>query len=188
MSLSQYFKKYQEKNNYLDGTDKDTIHSYMDLYDKLLNSKKDIYHTIVEIGVASGGSCAGFADFFSNATIYGIDINFCHLKYGKEHKNIKYIKMNATNPEILDKLEKPFDLVLDDGSHQPYEQIDTARLFVPHISKVGMYICEDIHEMNQDRVRNEFQSIAEENKMVLDWYDLRHVKKRFDDIVAVIHY
>jgi hypothetical protein len=55
MFLSEYFKKYQEINNYLDGTDKNTVHSYMDLYDKLLNSKKDIYHTIVEIGVASGG-------------------------------------------------------------------------------------------------------------------------------------
>jgi predicted O-methyltransferase YrrM len=188
MSLSDCFKKYQEKINIFDGTDKNTVHSYSDLYDLLLNPKKDIYRNIIEIGVASGGSCAAFADFFSNATIYGIDINFFFLKHGNQHPNIKYIQMNAANPEILDKLVKPFDLVLDDGSHQPYEQIDAARLFVPFLSKDGMYICEDINQSHQDMIRTEFQIIANKNKMNLDWYDLRHIKNRFDDIVAVFHY
>jgi hypothetical protein len=87
-----------------------------------------------------------------------LDINFYHLKHGKENKNIKYILTNAVIPTSLHMIDKkPFDLVLDDGSHHPNEQIDVARLFVPWGSKDGMFICEDINEMNQDMVRKEFR-------------------------------
>jgi predicted O-methyltransferase YrrM len=188
MSLHECFIKYQGKNYDIDGTDKNTTHSYVDLYDKLLSPYKYIYKNIVEIGVFSGGSCAAFAEFFVNGIIYGLDINFDNLKYGKNNDRIKYINADATISNCLNQIPTQFDLVLDDGSHEPYDQIKTARLFVPYISKNGLFICEDINQNYQKIVKDEFQKIANGNNMILEWYDLRNVKNRFDDIVAVIRY
>jgi cephalosporin hydroxylase len=189
MSFLNSLAKFVENGSNLNGTDKTTSHSYGELYDKLLSPYKDLYRNIVEIGVLSGGSCAAFSDFFHNAKVYGIDISFDHLKHGKENEKIKYILTDGTSPECLHKLNlNEIDLVLDDGSHDPYHQVHTARLFVPLISKNGLFICEDINSKNIDFIRKEFQNIANENNMKLDWYDLRNIKNRFDDIVAVIHH
>jgi cephalosporin hydroxylase len=190
MTLRQYFDKYKEvDSDNLNGTDKDTKHSYIDLYDSLLKKHKNQYRTILEIGVLSGGSCAGFADYFDNATVYAVDIDFKHLKHGIDHPKIKFIQADGTSEDCLTKLNlSEIDFVLDDGSHRPDDQIKTAKLFVPLISKNGLFICEDIDQTHQEYVRKSFENISNQNNMKLDWYDLRYIKNRFDDIVAVIHH
>ena len=54
-------------------TDKDSTHSYLDLYDKLLLKRKETSFNILEIRVYIGGSIRLWADYFTNATIYGLD-------------------------------------------------------------------------------------------------------------------
>ena len=62
-------------------TDKNTTHSYLDLYQELLFSKKESAKHVLEIGIGSwgcrksGGSITLWRDFFTNATVYGLDIN-----------------------------------------------------------------------------------------------------------------
>ena len=58
-------------NNYT--TDKNTTHSYLELYNKLLFSKKETAKNVLEIGVFFGGSIKLWHDFFPNADIYGLD-------------------------------------------------------------------------------------------------------------------
>ena len=60
-------------------TDKNTTHSYLPLYNQLLLKKKDIAKNILEIGIGdfgekNGGSIKLWKDYFTNATIYGLDI------------------------------------------------------------------------------------------------------------------
>jgi hypothetical protein len=57
-----------------DRTDKNTAHSYLDLYQTLFNNKKNTAKNILEIGIYRGGSIKLWSEFFINATIYGIDI------------------------------------------------------------------------------------------------------------------
>jgi hypothetical protein len=57
-----------------DRTDKNTTHSYLDLYQTLFNNKKNTAKNILEIGIYRGGSIKLWSEFFINATIYGIDI------------------------------------------------------------------------------------------------------------------
>jgi hypothetical protein len=40
---------------------------------------------------------------------------------------------------------EPFDIVIDDGSHDPFHQIVTLEETLPHIKPGGAYLCEDIH-------------------------------------------
>jgi hypothetical protein len=60
-------------------TDKNTLHSYLELYEKLLSPKKDTAKNVLEIGIGpvklqNGGSIKLWKDYFTNATVYGLDI------------------------------------------------------------------------------------------------------------------
>ena len=55
-------------------TDKNTTHSYIPLYEKLLSNKRLTAKNVLEIGVNEGGSIKLWHDYFTNATIYGLDI------------------------------------------------------------------------------------------------------------------
>ena len=45
-------------------TDKNTVHSYLDLYQELLCVKKETAKNILEIGIHGGGSIKLWHDFF----------------------------------------------------------------------------------------------------------------------------
>ena len=53
-------------------TDKNTVHSYLETYEKLFNSYKDEDIVFLEVGVREGGSIRLWGDYFTKATIYGI--------------------------------------------------------------------------------------------------------------------
>lgn len=55
-------------------TDKNTVHSYLSLYQKLLISKKETAKNVLEVGIYNGGSIKLWSDFFTNANVYGLDI------------------------------------------------------------------------------------------------------------------
>jgi Methyltransferase domain len=37
------------------------------------------------------------------------------------------------------------DIVVDDGGHQPEQQIPTLEEMLPHLRPGGVYLCEDVH-------------------------------------------
>ena len=47
-------------------TDKNTIHSYLPLYQNLLISKKETAKNVLEVGIFLGGSIKLWSDFFIN--------------------------------------------------------------------------------------------------------------------------
>ena len=50
-------------------TDKNTIHSYLPLYQHLLEHKQFTAQHVLEVGIHAGGSHKLWYDFFTNATI-----------------------------------------------------------------------------------------------------------------------
>ena len=54
-------------------TDKNTAHSYLPLYQQLLVGKKETAKNVLEVGISAGGSIKLWSDFFTNATVYGLD-------------------------------------------------------------------------------------------------------------------
>ena len=57
-------------NNYY--TDKNTVHSYLPVYQKLFGHKN--VKNILEIGIQRGGSIKLWSDYFQNANVFGIDL------------------------------------------------------------------------------------------------------------------
>jgi hypothetical protein len=172
-------------------TDKNTTHSYLSLYPKLLEKKKDTAKNILEIGIQDGGSIKLWHDYFVNATIYGLDImneNKLWDKIKNKDRIILHCSYNAYDTEkfkttFLDKDIK-FDLILDDGPHT----LDSMKTFIKLYSQImtddGILIIEDVQKWDWiDKLK---EVVPEELKKYVKEYDLRKNKNRYDDIVFTI--
>lgn len=173
-------------------TDKNTIHSYLGLYEELLQSKKYTAKNVLEIGICYGGSIKLWSDYFVNATIYGCDIMHINNVWDviKNNDKIKlYTSTDAYNHTfILNELFlKPvrFDMILDDGPHT----LESMKTYVKYYSQLltddGILILEDIQSWDWiDIIKAE---IPQELQKFVSTFDLRPNKNRYDDIVLVIN-
>jgi hypothetical protein len=178
-------------------TDKNTVHSYLDLYEKLLCNKKYSAKNILEVGIGdfcekNGGSLKLWKDYFINATIYGLDI-LNDSRVIDELKNnprvILYTSSNAYddiffNNKILSKNIK-FDFMLDDGPHTLESMIKFIKLYSQVIADDGILIIEDVQSW--DWIEILINEVPEYLKKFVKVYDLRPNKNRYDDIVFTIN-
>jgi hypothetical protein len=177
-------------------TDKNTTHSYLPLYQKLLISKKETAKNVLEIGIGdfglkNGGSIKLWSDFFTNATIYGLDIlpisNVMDEILNNE-KIILYTSQDAYNEDffIANFLNKDIkcDFMLDDGPHSLESMKQFIKLYSQIMTDDGILIIEDVQSWGWiDILKNE---VPENLKQFIKIYDLRQNKNRYDDIVFTI--
>jgi hypothetical protein len=172
-------------------TDKNTLHSYLPLYQKLLISKKETAKNVLEVGILGGGSIKLWSDFFTNANVYGLDIiNADYIWEGIKNNDriILYTSTNAYNNDFfvthfLDKNIK-CDFMLDDGPHSLESMIQFIKLYSQIMTDDGILIIEDVQSWDWiDILINE---VPENLKQFIKIYDLRKNKNRCDDIVFTI--
>jgi hypothetical protein len=124
-------------------TDKITHHGYHRFYDFFLYPFKNKTFNFFEIGVDAGRSLKMWNDYFTNAKIYGMDID-----HEYEHEKGKVFKGDQSKIEDLNKIIneiKVCDFIIDDGSHVPEHQLLTFNyLFDNLLNFGGIYIIEDI--------------------------------------------
>lgn len=178
-------------------TDKNTIHSYLDLYEELLNHKKNTATHILEIGIGpipehNGGSIKLWADYFKNANVHAIDIIpidkvwsplvthprvFLHTQ--NDGYNVKFFQNTFYTKEDR------FDLILDDGPHTLESMETFIKLYSSILKKDGILIIEDIQDINWISALTD--ATPEYLKCYIEVYDRRDIKGRYDDIVFVIN-
>ena len=155
MDLFELVEKY--------GTDK-TLSGYTKTYADIFEPVKNKVTSVLEIGLGTlnpaipssfsgntqffehykpGGSLRVWRDFFPEAQVYGIDIaKDCMFSEDR----IKTFLFDSSEKEYsdyyLDGLE--FDIIIDDGNHDPKYQIKTLRNLFPKLRENGLYIIEDI--------------------------------------------
>jgi hypothetical protein len=172
-------------------TDKNTTHSYLPLYQQLLISKKETAKNVLEIGICLGGSIKLWSDFFTNATVYGLDImNIENVWNGIKNnkKIILYTSADAYNNNffITHFLNKNIkcDFMLDDGPHTLESMKQFIKLYSQIMTDDGILIIEDVQSWDWiDILKNE---VPEHLKQFIKIYDLRPNKNRYDDIVFTI--
>jgi hypothetical protein len=143
-------------------TDKGTAHSYVSFYDNLFEPIKTKKLNILEIGVLFGGSLKMWEYYFLNSQIFGIEDfsqktgqNYYNNKLVdpllvfedlKSHDRIKLYNLNCEDKQSVNHIleNKIFDIIIDDASHEPSQQLNNLELFLPKVNKEGFYICEDI--------------------------------------------
>lgn len=172
-------------------SDKNTIHSYLPLYEHLLSRLKNTAKNVLEIGIYRGGSIKLWNDYFTNATVYALDILHIDTVWGQlknNNKIILYTSTDAYNEKfITDKfLNKniKFDFMLDDGPHTLKSMIQFIKLYSHLLTDNGILIIEDIQKGEWiDILKNE---VPDSLKQFIKVYDLRKNKNRYDDIVFTI--
>ena len=172
-------------------TDKNTVHSYLPLYQELLKGKKETAKNVLEVGIYTGGSIKLWSDFFPNATTYGLDI-IADYHIWDELKNKDRIKLYTSydayndgdfNTNFLNK-DTRFDFMLDDGPHTLESMKQFIKLYSQVMTDDGILIIEDVQSYDWIEVlKNE---VPEHLKKYIKVYDLRQNKGRYDDIVFSI--
>jgi cephalosporin hydroxylase len=187
-SFQDVLAKHSDPHDNTVGTDKATLHSYGPLYSELFGPIRDTTLHVLEIGVCSGKSLLAMAEFFHNAQVVGVDISMDNVcQEVKEHPRISLYQLDGTRRDIQALIGPAtrWDVVLDDASHVPADQLLSLQALGPFVRRPGgLYVIEDIHLLTlQEQLRAAAQRM---NFTEFQWHDLRHIKGRFDDIVAVM--
>ncbi len=120
-------------------------HHYFDVYEHYLARFIGTPFRFLEIGVLRGGSQRMWRDYFgAGATIVGIDIDRECAKLDGCHGAVRI--GDQTDEGFLDSVRGefgPFDVVIDDGGHEPSQQIQSFSYLYPNVTENGVYIVED---------------------------------------------
>jgi SAM-dependent methyltransferase len=142
------------------GSDKDTRHSYGEIYFEILDQK--INPKILEIGVgsvndfpyaglAAGGALQALRKKYPVAEIVGLDIDPQSIEKIKE-LGFYGICVDQTSSESLTAVRQllsshgTFDLIIDDGFHDPHANVRTLKVLFDLLNSHGTYVIEDVHE------------------------------------------
>lgn len=176
-TLQEIYPNFQDADGW---GDKGTAHSYIDVYAEHLTKRFGV--NFLEIGVQLGHSIAMWQDYFMDSQVYGIDVTLSNVIFD----NLENVYVcNATVKEQVDSCfeGKSFDYIIDDGSHLSVEQIKSLEIFYPYLKDDGKYFIEDV---NGDNSLNTIKNYLIKNNLNFEIYDLRDIKKRYDDILIVI--
>jgi len=129
-------------------TDKWGKHAYTPYYYEMFKNRRKSVKKVLEIGVGEGAGLRMWRDFFPNAIIYGADnqadrvfidppIQVFRCDQSREKDLVNLIEKTGTD----------IDLVVDDGSHKPSDQIFTCMVLMPLLRKDTTYVVEDVAEL-----------------------------------------
>jgi hypothetical protein len=181
-------------------TDKNTAHSYLEVYSKLFEPKRLSAKNVLEVGIGwvkdeNGGSIKLWRDFFENSMIYGLDITQEDVIWDdikNDDRILLFLEKDAYDPVFFKKTfsmflsnKVYFDVLIDDGPHT----LETMKTFINMYSKLlsqtGIMVIEDVQTL--EWIPELIKAVPEHLKMFVEVYDLRHIKGRWDDILFVIN-
>jgi cephalosporin hydroxylase len=180
--LDELAKKY--------GSDKSSLlHGYTDIYQDLFERRETV-GLVVEIGVQRGGSWKNnhptpslkmWQEYYYNANVIGFDLKQIDI----DEPNITLIRGDQSKKRDLNRLINAMpshaDLILDDGSHRPEDQLFTFEHLREHVAIGGYYIIEDCNA----RVQKEYHEskriharLTVPDGWVLAWEDSKKAGKQ----------
>ena len=112
---------------------------YADLFEPIQTKTK----RLLEIGIYNGSSLLLWQNYFPNATIFGLDINYCPEVEGKE-RIIPMYKNAYTSETVQDLSAEPFDVIIDDGPHTFESMVFFLTNYLPLVASGGILVLEDI--------------------------------------------
>jgi hypothetical protein len=159
----------------------------------LFSSKKETAKKILEVGIQRGGSIKLWRDYFTNAMIYGIDLEKLEPEVPESLRTdpsvVLYTEVDAYDPiwikeNFIDTGLK-FDILIDDGPHTYTSMANFIERYLPILDDDGILVIEDIPQIHWTEYL--LNVVPEEYRKYVDIYDLRGNKRRYDDIMFVIN-
>ena len=170
MMLTEIWEKHK--------SDKGTVHSYINYYEKVLKDYRNTENGVLEIGVQEGLSIKMWREYFSKAKIYGADISFLQYVLNLD-LNVNWIKGNQSVEETFKDVNN-LDVIIDDASHKLHDQLKSFELLWPKLNSGGIYIIEDIRDIDKEK-----EHFIKLHKNVFV-HDFRKLKDRSDDVIIEI--
>ena len=122
-------------------------HTYTLYYYNLLVRRKKSIKKVLEIGIDKGASLKMWRDFFPNAKIYGVDYRRDLLiRRGRIDSILCDQRRSEHLKRLIDSIGPDINLVIDDGSHRPRDQVFTCLNLMPLLNKAVTYVIEDVAE------------------------------------------
>lgn len=133
------------------GSDKwASFHWYAAHYQKHLATYRDRPVRVLEIGIGGftadlgGGSLRAWKEYFHRGMVYGIDL---FDKSELDQQRLTTLVCDQGDARALEALAEqygPFDIIIDDGSHEnEHIRVSFDALF-PHLRADGVYVIEDL--------------------------------------------
>ena len=119
-------------------------HHYTPVYYEIFKDRREDVRKVVEIGVGTGASLYMWRDFFPNAMVYGADIVEEFL-FSDDRIETFYCDQSVRGNlvDLVEAIGPDIDLFVDDGSHQPDDQILTCLTVMPLLDEEVIYVIED---------------------------------------------
>lgn len=145
------------------GSDKAYMHNYFEIYASILDSLVGNDIQILEFGLGTnnlkipsnmgghfkpGGSLRALKSFVPSAQIYGADIDYEILF---NEKDIQTCWIDQTKTKTFSNIHKllegkSLDMIIVDGLHQPFADINTLDKVLPYLKINGDMFVEDIED------------------------------------------
>ena len=185
-SLLDIYVKYM---NHASWGDKGTVHSYIEVYEAILAPWRTTAKRVLEIGIHNGSSLRMWEEYFDKSEVHGIDANDQPLAMadlrpmiaeGTHHISL----LDASNQAQVEArfAGMMFDVIIEDASHELHQQMEIYKCFKSHVAPGGIYIIEDVENIDKDRAV--FENI--DSTKTVQIIDRRGVKGRFDDVLVII--
>lgn len=179
MTLQEIYLRHKKG----DWPDKDSVHSYIEVYEEVLAPYRKTANNILEIGLMSGESLRMWDEYFTG-TVYGMD---CDIRphggladlTGAIKDGLNVCIGDATNPADISKHFQgiKFDVVIEDAGHHIDQQVAIFEAVFPYMARGSIYIIEDVQDIDRDRKL--FEGLG---GLVID---RRHIKNRYDDVLVI---
>lgn len=122
---------------------------FMSDYERIFAPLREQTVRLLEIGVAYGGSCRLWSDFFAHpdTQIIGVDLALpAMMGDARANSRIVLEKCDQNDGKGLRAIASrygPFDIVIDDGAHRYAETLNCYRHLFDHVRAGGYYVIED---------------------------------------------
>jgi hypothetical protein len=115
----------------------------------------------------------------------GIDLDPLNLIWKDENKEVQMIFCDSNDSNTINSsLEDiKLDIIIDDGSHQVQDMLNSFNMLFNRLNQNGLYVMEDVDGTYPERITYLMNSLSEYNPKLID---LRHIKGRYDDILILI--
>jgi len=125
-------------------SDKVFWHGYVDFYEKYFAGRE--FAAIAEIGILKGNSIRWLLQRFPDARIHGGDILPLQPEWPVDER-FAFTQLDQGRPDQVRGFltQRPFDLIIEDGSHIPQHQVLCLIEGMRALKSGGLYILEDVH-------------------------------------------
>ena len=142
---------------------------YTAVYEMLFGTMRNKSINFCELGLQTGDSIQLFKEYFTDMEYYGIDNNdnsiatCTNLNIPRTH----YYKVNVSNKDSLEQtfnsMNTTFDVILDDSSHVPSDQINIIQVANKYLKSGGVLIIEDLERNWEENIYDEIKGFIDES-------------------------